>query len=1124
MVFDFWGFDAGWHLSQPTGFVGYILLILYSLFAVGALAATRNDWFRLRAGQWLLALGLAALGVLAAETLIVRFPADILPPPGVPVEPQRPGLALLALVPAFLAGGWLGIGPALVVGFLTGLTRAGFETYVAYTAFEYAFLAAIVAWAVRQNYTGWLMGLLRRPAIAGLVFGLGLALFLFLSYFAYSETAGLAAIDYVVSMAYAAAPIFVGQAVLAGLVTEVARLALAGRWPHEAATQPAPYVRSLNRKLLFTLIPLFMVGIATLFWADLRIANDVSTGLALDQMARAAENAGREIPFFIQTGGSMLREIALSRPWLRLDTLDQTAGLLQSMRQLAYFRQLTLLDANGQRIAAAGRTADPSALPALTDADLVLIQAALAGQPRNDVRVVTGDDGRPLAQVVFVAPVLDSDTGQVTGVLVGETDLANNPLMQSVAATLSNIAGGVGQGMIVDERGQVIFHPDPTVIGTLYGPTPNPGAVLASPLPDGVAYRDRGPDGARQMVLEYTAPGHPWKIILTVPNVVVLELASQIAVPIIGILALTGLLGLIFVSLIALRITRPAEELAHAAQIISEGQLDQPVRVRGDDEIGRAGQAFEHMRQKLDARLKELSLLLKVSQSVSSNLNLGEALPPILQGALKATSASGVRIVLAGSDTPMPGRVSVGTNGAGSSLQVFAAGPAAEVMAPLDRQLLELVRTDGRLIVDNLALPRAVIDAVAVAGRVGSLVALPILQETTYYGVIWLGYDRPHAFSDAELSFLQTLAGQAIIAVANGRLFETAEQGRRQLAATLASTPDPVIVTDRGNRVVLVNPAAEQAFRFSAQSVIDRPLAEVLPNRELVRLINEGGAKDGASGEFPGVAGRVLYASVSPIINADGTAIGRVCVLRDVTHFKELDEMKSEFVANVSHDLRAPLTYMRGYATMIPMVGPLNDKQREFSDKIIGGIESMTHLIDTLLDLGRIEAGVGVEKEPCRLQDLARDVVETHQSAAALKGLHLQLEASEHLPPLYGDATLLRMAINNYVENAIKYTPQGGDINVALELVDDRFRVAVSDTGVGIAPADQQHLFEKFFRVKQRGATSVKGSGLGLAMVRSIIERHGGKVSSESRLGKGSTFVFELPYERVPATPVASRR
>ncbi len=1123
MTFDGWGFDAGWHLSQPTGFVGYILLILYSLFAVGILAGTRADWFRLRAGQWLLVILLAAAGVLAAETLIVRFPADILPPPGVPVEPLRPGLALLALVPAFLAGGWLGIGPALVVGFLTGLTRAGFETYVAYTAFEYAFLAAMVAGAVRQNYTGWLMAALRRPAIAGPVVGLFLALFLFLSYFAYSETAGLAAIDYVVSMAYAAAPIFVGQAMLAGFFAEGVRLALPGRWPHEPANQPAPYVRSLNRKLLFTLIPLFMVGIATLFWADLRIANDVSTELALDQMGRAAENAGREIPFFIQTGASMLREISLSRPWLQLDTLDQTAGLLQSMRQLAYFKQLTLLDANGQRIAAAGQTADPSALPALTDADLALIQGGLAGQPANDVHVVTGEGGRPLAQVVFVAPVLDGNTGQVVGVLVGETDLANNPLMQSAGSTLGNIAGGVGQGMIVDERGQVIFHPDPAMIGTLFAPTSAAGNALESPLPDGTAYRDRAPDGTREMVLEYTAPGHPWKIVLTVPNVVVLQLASEIAVPIVGILALTGALGLLFVSLIALRITRPAEELAHAAQIISEGQLDQPVRVSGDDEIGRAGQAFEHMRQKLDARLKELSLLLRVSQSVSSNLNLAEALPPILQGALKATSASGVRIVLAAADLPGAGR-NPNANGAGSPLQAFAAGPIADLMAPLDRQLFELAKADGRLIVDNLARPRAVIDAGPVAGRIGSLVALPITQESTYYGVIWLGYDRPHAFSDAELSFLETLAGQAIFAVANGRLFETAEQGRRQLAATLASTPDPVIVTDRGNRVVLVNPAAEQAFRFSAQSVIDRPLAEVLPNRELVRLINDGVTKDGASGEFPGVAGRVLYASVSPIINADGTAIGRVCVLRDVTHFKELDEMKSEFVANVSHDLRAPLTYMRGYATMIPMVGPLNDKQREFSDKIIGGIESMTHLIDTLLDLGRIEAGVGVEKEPCRLQDLARDVVETHQSAAALKGLHLQLEASDALPPLYGDATLLRMAINNYVENAIKYTPQGGDIDVRLELNEEQFRIAVSDSGVGIAPADQQHLFEKFFRVKQRGATSVKGSGLGLAMVRSIIERHGGKVFAESRLGKGSTFGFELPFERVPVTPVPSRR
>ncbi len=298
--------------------------------------------------------------------------------------------------------------------------------------------------------------------------------------------------------------------------------------------------------------------------------------------------------------------------------------------------------------------------------------------------------------------------------------------------------------------------------------------------------------------------------------------------------------------------------------------------------------------------------------------------------------------------------------------------------------------------------------------------------------------------------------------------------------------------------------------------MVGRPVAEVLPNRDLARLIQDSRPGPApASGEFQSPAGRTLYASVSPIISADGATLGRVCILRDVTHFKELDMMKSEFVATVSHDLRAPLTFMRGYATMLPMVGALTDKQREFADKIVIGIEQMTKLIDDLLDLGRVEAGVGLAKEPCQLDEIVHSLVDTLGPVAANKGLTLQTDVPRDLPLLSGDPILLRQAISNLVDNAIKYTPTGGQVRIQLTAENGLFRVAVSDTGVGIALADQAHLFEKFFRVKQRGSTQVKGSGLGLAIVKSIVERHGGRVWMESKLGQGSTFYMEVPREVV---------
>ena len=148
-----------------------------------------------------------------------------------------------------------------------------------------------------------------------------------------------------------------------------------------------------------------------------------------------------------------------------------------------------------------------------------------------------------------------------------------------------------------------------------------------------------------------------------------------------------------------------------------------------------------------------------------------------------------------------------------------------------------------------------------------------------------------------------------------------------------------------------------------------------------------------------------------PSSTARGRRLGRVAVLRDITHLKELDAMKSEFVATVSHDLRAPLTYMRGYATMLPMVGPLSPKQQDYTEKVMAGIEQMTELIDDLLDLGRIEAGVGMVRETCSLADIARTVVETMKPQALSRGLMLRTgKLSERM--IAGDQGLLKHAVD----------------------------------------------------------------------------------------------------------------
>jgi two-component system phosphate regulon sensor histidine kinase PhoR len=233
-------------------------------------------------------------------------------------------------------------------------------------------------------------------------------------------------------------------------------------------------------------------------------------------------------------------------------------------------------------------------------------------------------------------------------------------------------------------------------------------------------------------------------------------------------------------------------------------------------------------------------------------------------------------------------------------------------------------------------------------------------------------------------------------------------------------------------------------------------------------------------------------------------------VMRDITDQKEIATMKSEFVDTVSHDLRAPLTVIKGYATLAETTGPVNDKQRVALQKIRLSVGQMTELIDNLLDLGRIEAGIDVTMSQCQLGSLIRDVALRFRAQAEAKGLTLTVKLPLDLPPVAGDPLLLGQAIANLVDNAIKYTP-AGFVHVDAGLAPNEVVIGVRDSGIGIPPADQSRLFEKFYRVRNRDTIKIHGTGLGLSIVKSIAEQHGGRIWVESVPNEGSSFHLSLP-------------
>jgi PAS domain S-box-containing protein len=939
---------------------------------------------------------------------------------------------------------------------------------------------------------------MRQPIVAGpvvTIFASGLQL---VSVFVQASGSGVAGLDHAVTWTGANVGPALLESLVAAIVIQAIYLLFADLRPVRAGHQYPPYTHTLNRRLLFIFVPLVVVMTFMLVYAVTATTLNMAVSDAVDEMSRDANSAAEDIPYFIHNGQGLLAAFADDEVWWQDDPGALDDHLQDSLRTLVFFDQLMLFDTAREQLAIYPPESDGGDA-ALTEQEAMLLERVLESGATQISTVHRSQRGEIILS--FLEPVENEESGNRFGALLGRTRLEYNPVLKRALKSLE-WSHPSGEGFFVDADGYVVAHSRSELLLTEWR------AAEEHPCPEtelsGCAYESRNPeDNTRELIYYLPVEGHPWSVVIRLPYKVVLAQATQIATPLLLLQLLLGGGLAIVIPLVTRLVTRPLTQLAAAADRIAEGDLTRVVQVPGDDEVARVGDAFEGMRLRLKDRLEDLSLLLRISQAVSATLELPKGMPYILEGPLKATNAQVARIVFlsAGGDPQM----------------VMSRGEPREGLGALDRVLAATARDlESPLVVGNLARARSLADSETLAGPIKAVIALPVRTKDQVPAVMWVGYGTVRQFEASEIDLLSTLASQTAVLVENARLFQSAEGERRRLAAILTSTTDAVLVTDRDARILLVNPAAERALGVSAGEVVGRKVQDTELNAELVNVFERplpAGDGESLSDEMPLPDGRTLYANVSTVLSADGERIGRVVMMRDITHFKELDELKSDFVSMVSHDLRAPLTFMRGYTSMLPMVGELDDKQRQYVEKILHGVDQMGTLIDDLLDLGRVEAGVGLERKPCHLGAIMVEAVDGMRARAAVKGLSLRMEPPEGVAVISGDAALLRQSVSNLVDNAIKYTPSGGTVTVGLTVRDRQAVIRVADTGIGISPDDHVRLFEKFYRVKRRDTLNIQGTGLGLAIVKSIVERHNGRVWVDSELNQGSVFYISLPLD-----------
>ncbi len=332
---------------------------------------------------------------------------------------------------------------------------------------------------------------------------------------------------------------------------------------------------------------------------------------------------------------------------------------------------------------------------------------------------------------------------------------------------------------------------------------------------------------------------------------------------------------------------------------------------------------------------------------------------------------------------------------------------------------------------------------------------------------------------------------------------------------------DGVLVCDRDSCVVLTNPAAGRMLGIQESSLIGKSLSECSIDGTLTETIMESLRMPDSP--FPMVSREIcpsdpasafLRAHTAPVKNDLGETLGAVTVLQDITGLKELDRMKSDFVAMVSHELRSPVASIQQQLSVIleGLSGDLTQRQMKMLGRAKERAGGLLDLINDLLDLSKIEAGMVVQyKEPLRLEELLKGVHKSMLPEAEAKGLKVKLQAKRPIPAVDGDRNNLEGVFTNLVNNAIKYTPEGGEVTIRAKGAGKNVRVEVSDTGIGISKADLPRIFDRFYRVKSEKTRQIVGTGLGLSIVKHIVEAHLGTISVESEEGGGSTFTVVLP-------------
>jgi PAS domain S-box-containing protein len=1029
---------------------------------------------------------LASLSVLILIfTPFMGFLPDLAQP--LPIEnPPIQHLMIFSAVPMFLAGGMVGTLPAVLLGGISGIFLAYLDTHNIFTPLIFMSLALVFSWCVRQRYRTSFFRLLRFPLLAAF-FSLCLILpCLFLATFLSVPGEIFTRIAYT---AHHFPPMLFslgGIAIIAGGVCVLVGVIFNKTWGLRTPLQPAPGERNLLFRYLATTVPLLIICLIVSLAINWRIGENLARRSAIEGMTRASDSAVDSLSLFVDMGSDYLEKIGNENRLISGPTADNMLQLAEALTESAFFEGLALIDLNGEVIThfpESIRIEDEVASKIKPYLDLMLAEDA----PK--IFTLPSEQADQMPKVGFLQIVKDAQ-GLSVGFMWGQTNLSKNRVARPAIMVLDRFSEDGGYAQIVDGQGIILYRTNssdlmPTLTQASHD-TPTFIEEVAFDETKNISYYQ--PVGDANLV-----------VVTSYPAIMLQEFAWQSTLPLmlVSVIVIVGVVLLAVLGLVP--ISKDIHQVAIAAENVTSGNLE--INLAKSFSQGETGQLIS----KMDAMIGTLRTryqnpldLVSVSEDLDDEAQLKNAVQPVMQAVIMH-GVSNVRMILLNEAAVLNGD---------QSWYRFGLGEQAEDFAPLDQEIMTRARRIGPTILKGSQIEKALhrVDGIP---NPESILVLPLAWEQNWLGNLWVTYHESKRPTQKDVASLTQFAEKASTIVVHMRNLRKSLTSKTQMETLLDLLPEAVIITDNNSRIVYHNEAAHAMFRLDEKNLKGVKVSNLLKD-EVLKDVLERGKNTLQLEEVRTEAGDVYHIITTPLSLNDRMQ-GQGTILRDITQERQQDTRKTDFVTTVSHELRSPLTLIHGYGKILRLTGNLNEQQDIYIRKIIDGVEEMQVLVQNLLDLGRLESEDALEISRVSVQKLTQKVVDGMDTQAKQKNIQMHTTFPEEPIYIEADATFLTQALKNIIENAIKFTNMGGSVTIGAHESDENIVFRVKDTGIGIAPLDQRHIFEKFQQSAKQAEGGRQGSGLGLAIVKTIADHHGGKVWFESQLGKGSTFYLQIP-------------